>query len=92
MESHSTMESPFSKLRKRRHWTKRQLAEELGSRTRAISDVEDGKKRISDKFYRSLWKIGEDAFNIAVEQNVFIKKLQEFRRCLVRGERPPSIG
>jgi len=85
------MKSPFGELRKRRALTLRELASALGTSTRVVSEMEEGKKRVSDKFFYPLWKMGEDAFALAVQQNVFIDWRREFHRSLSRGERPPSI-
>jgi hypothetical protein len=73
------MKSPIRELRFQRGWTKKQLASEMGTSTRVVTIIEDGKMRLPDKFYRPLAKIGEDPGSIAIQQEDFMKWCRQFR-------------
>ena len=85
------MTSPFGAFRKRSGLTKKELSRELGTTTRIISDVEDGRKRLPAKFYNPLEIRGEDPKLLAIQQEEFIKWRRYFHSCLRWGI-PPEIS
>lgn len=85
------MKSPIRELRLRRGWTKQQLAKALETRTRIITEMEEGRKRVSDKFYRLFRRIGEDPFKLAVDQETFIDWRSQFYSSLRWGITPSNI-
>ncbi len=59
---------------------------------RFVTYMEQGKMRVSDKFYIPLRKIGVDPFQLAIEQECFICWRREFYFCLDWGTTPSHIG
>ena len=84
------MKSPVKELRLRLRWNKKQLADVLGTSTKVITEVEEGKKRLPDKFYKPLRKIGEDPDKLGVDQENFIKWRKDLYSSMKWGLGPPN--
>ena len=83
--------SPLKKIREKMGWTKKNLADLLGNRSRVIGRIEGGRMRIPDKFYDPLRTLGVDPFQLAVEQEEFIQWRRKFYSDLRWGLLPSTI-
>jgi hypothetical protein len=85
------MKSPVQEMRVGLGLTKKQLADALDTNVRFVTYMEQGKIRVSDKFYIPLRKIGVDPFQLAIQQEGFIQWRREFYSCLNWGITPSNI-
>jgi transcriptional regulator with XRE-family HTH domain len=70
--------SPLQKIREERGLTRKELAELLHTRSYVITKIEGGNMRIPAAFYELLRTIGVDPFELAIQQENFIRWRREF--------------
>jgi len=82
------MKSPVSELRKVMGLSRSDLAARLETNTRQITEIEEGRRRISLKFKSGLEKMGVNFWDLSIAQEKFLSWRKYFHSALAQGLNP----